>query len=102
MFPDFSQIGTVADTLATGVRDIDSRLEQISNQLNQLIVATVISGLPPEDRDNPAAIEDTLSIANIYLLHHSDKMRRDRAVISTREYDPSIDMAHPNGGGETS
>lgn len=99
MFPDFSQLGDVATTLSTGVRDIDSRLEQISNQLNQLIVATVISGLPPEDRDNPAAIEDTLSIANIYLLHHNDKMRRDRAVISTRPYDASIDMAHPNGGG---
>lgn len=40
---DLGAISSVADTLSTGVRDIDSRMETISNQLDLLIVLTIMN-----------------------------------------------------------
>jgi len=42
---DFSKIGAVAETLETGVRDIDSRMEEIANRVhltNRLLAALIL------------------------------------------------------------
>lgn len=81
---DFGKIGAVAETLETGVRDIDSRMEEITNRIhltNRLLAALVLIAYDnSRTMTAPIANSNLLEVAFALVDGTDGKLTNDRVV----------------------
>jgi hypothetical protein len=77
---DFSKIGQIGETVTTGLRDLDSRLESIENLLTTLLVTEAAMVVGTEPSRIAAYVDDMREAASIYRAELTERARAREAA----------------------